>query len=65
MTQKTIEIIINPDGSLEIEAKGFQGADCQKATAFLVVALGETRSRRTKAEYYQGVAVKRVQKVGA
>ena len=65
MTRKRIEVIVNKDGSLNIEALGFQGADCEKATAFLEKALGGTRSRKQKAEYYQGVAVKGVQKVGA
>ena len=36
MAQKTIEVVIGPDGSLKIEAMGFKGADCERATAFLV-----------------------------
>ena len=64
MTRKSIEVIVNTDGSLKIEAMGFQGADCEKATAFLEKALGETRSRKQKAERYQAIAVKRAQKVG-
>jgi len=65
MTRKSIEVIVNTDGTIKIDAIGFAGADCQKATAFLEKALGETRGRKQKAEYYQGVAVKTAQKVGA
>lgn len=62
MTQKSIEIIVGIDGSLKIEAVGFAGADCEKATAFLEQALGITQTRKRKADYYQ-TAVKKTQKV--
>ena len=39
---KTIEIIINASGQLTINAAGFTGADCEKATAFLEQALPVT-----------------------
>jgi len=64
MTQKNIEVIVNTDGSLKIEAIGFAGPDCEKATAFLEKALGMASTRKRKVEYYQGVAAKRDQKVG-
>jgi len=64
MTQKSIEIIVNIDGSLEIEAVGFNGSDCEKATAFLEKALGLVSSRNRKGEYYSAVSVKKQQKVG-
>jgi hypothetical protein len=46
-----IEIIINPDGSVSVEALGFTGPDCEKATAFIEEALGEVQTRRRKPEY--------------
>jgi uncharacterized glyoxalase superfamily protein PhnB len=64
MTQKSIEVVVQPDGSLKIEALGFQGADCEKATAFLEKALGTTLTRKRKAERYQATAAKSTQKVG-
>ena len=64
MTQKTIEVIVNTDGSLKIEAVGFAGSDCGKATAFLEQALGAVSGRRRKADYYRSLAVKKQQKVG-
>ena len=45
---KSIEVIVQPDGSLKIDAVGFQGADCEKATAFLEQALGQTTGRQKK-----------------
>ena len=50
---KTIEVIIGPDGSLKIDAMGFQGADCERATAFLEKALGTVKGRQKKPEHYR------------
>ena len=53
MKTRTIEITVQPDGKLEIEALGFTGADCEKATAFIEDALGRPVSKRKKPEYYR------------
>jgi hypothetical protein len=55
MSGKSIEVIVQPDGSLKIDAVGFQGADCEKATEFLEKALGQTRSKQKKPEYHRRV----------
>ena len=60
---KTIEVIVAPDGTLKIDAIGFSGSDCEKATAFLEKALGKTKSRQKKSEIYR--ILKGVQKIGA
>lgn len=52
---KTIDILINPAGQLTINANGFEGADCEKATAFLEQALGELEQRQRKPEYHRRV----------
>ena len=52
---KTIEVIVAQDGSLKIDAVGFQGADCEQATAFLEQALGESRGKQKKPEYYRQI----------
>ena len=44
--KRTIEVIVSPIGDIRIDAVGFQGADCEKATRFLEEALGATLSRR-------------------
>ena len=63
MTQKSIEVVIATDGTLKIEALGFAGADCEKATAFLEEALGASTMRKRKADYYKVVTVKKQQRV--
>ncbi len=50
---REIEVIVAPDGSLKIDAVGFHGADCEKATAFLEQALGRTTGKQKKPEFYQ------------
>ena len=59
---KTIEVIVQPDGTLKIDAVGFSGPDCEKATAFLEEALGKVADKQKKREYHQ--QVKRQQRVG-
>jgi len=60
---KAIEVIIGPDGSLKIDAVGFQGTDCEKATAFLEKSLGHVAARQKKPEHYR--QTHRQQQVGA
>lgn len=50
---RTIEIVVQLDGQVKIEAVGFQGPDCEKATAFLEKALGTVTSKAKKPEYHQ------------
>jgi len=49
---KMITVIVNPAGEVQIDAIGFKGADCEKATAFLETALGVIKEHRKKPEYY-------------
>jgi len=51
----TIEIIIAPTWEITIDAVGFKGADCEKATKFLEQALGVIGGRTRKADYYTRV----------
>ncbi len=59
---RTIEVIVHPDGSLKIDAVGFAGGDCEKATRFLEEALGKQSGRQHKPEYHR--RVKTAQRVG-
>ncbi len=59
---KTIEVIVNTDGTLKIDAVGFAGPDCEKATRFLEEALSKTTGRTRKPEHYR--QVQRRQQVG-
>jgi hypothetical protein len=55
---RTIEIIIGTTGEIQIDAVGFKGPDCEKATAFLEEALGrggeEGEKARVSSTQYQG-----------
>jgi hypothetical protein len=59
---KTIEVIVNPAGEVKIDAVGFKGADCEKATAFLEKALGQVSTKQKKPEYH--AQARNVQKIG-
>jgi len=64
MTKRNIEIIVSPDGALRIDAVGFAGQDCEKATAFLEQALGKATRRRHTPDYYRRARVHRTQRLG-
>jgi len=65
MTTKTIEVVVSPDGGITIDAAGFRGADCEKATAFLEKALGVVNDRTRKPDYYRREALRREQRIGS
>jgi hypothetical protein len=56
MSQKEIEITIFRDGTSKVDAKGFAGVGCQKATEAIEVALGgldpANRSDSKKPDFY-------------
>lgn len=60
-----IEIIVSPMGDISIDAVGFKGADCEKATRFIEEALGSVAKRNRKPEYAQAATARREQKAGA
>jgi len=53
--KRTIEIIISPSGEVSIDAIGFKGADCERATAYLEQALGAVATKIKKPEYHSRV----------
>jgi hypothetical protein len=61
---KTIEIIISPIGDISIDAVGFKGPDCEKATKFLEEALGVVGQKIKKPEYHQRSARTGLQRIG-
>ena len=62
---KTIEVIIAPDGAIQIDAIGFKGADCEHATKFLEEALGVVQHKQKKPEYHQRTKSKHQQRIGS
>ena len=63
--KQTIEVIVAPDGAIQIDAVGFKGADCEHATKFLEEALGCVTQRQKKPEYHQRTKSKHQQRVGS
>ena len=55
MTQsnKTIEIIIKPDGQTSVQTRGFAGPSCREASRFIEQALGNTTGEQLTAEFHQ------------
>ncbi len=53
MNNRTIEIIIGSTGEIQIDAVGFKGPDCDKATKFLEEVLGVVGQKVKKPEYHQ------------
>ena len=51
---KTINLEFTPDGEVRIEANGFKGPDCEKATKFLEEALAskEAKKKGRKPDFY-------------
>lgn len=62
---RTIEIIVSPIGEIQIDALGFKGADCEKATEFLESALGVVNQKQKKPEFHQHNIKSNQQKVGS
>lgn len=54
---KVIQVEIDEQGAVVIDAKGFKGADCEKATRFIEEALGKVKKKTKKPEYNSKSAV--------
>ena len=64
MPKKSIELTVGPDGQTSIEAVGFTGSDCEKATAFLEQALGKATTKRHTPDFYRRARVQNKQRLG-
>ena len=55
--KKYIEIEISEDGSIKIEAHGFNGVGCREATKQIEINLGSVTARKDKpgGQSYQGI----------
>jgi hypothetical protein len=49
---RTIEIVVSPQGKTQLETKGFAGSSCRQASQFLEQALGKTISAQVTPEFY-------------
>jgi len=50
---KEIEVVVSPDGKVKIDAKGFEGADCEAATLALERELGAVTTKVAKPERFR------------
>lgn len=50
---KTVEVIIDQEGKVTVEAVGFKGGACSLATKAIEQALGAVSSDTKKPEFYQ------------
>ncbi len=48
----TLEVLVAPDGSVQVKAQGFQGASCRTATQALIAALGLPTHEQLQPEFY-------------
>ena len=62
--KRTIEVSVSPNGEIQIDAVGFKGADCERATRFLEEALGVVSNRAKKPEYRTSTSARNQQKLG-
>ena len=62
--KRFIEITVTPTGVIQVDAVGFQGADCEAATRYLEEALGTIGTRTKKPEYHQRRANHQKQRIG-
>lgn len=62
---RTIEVTIDPEGIVSVEATGFRGNACEKATKEIEEALGLQKGRKKKPEYFALNATGAAQQVKA
>jgi hypothetical protein len=48
----TLEVLVAPDGSVQVKAQGFSGATCRTATQALIAALGLPTHEQLQPEFY-------------
>ena len=65
MKNRSIEVIVNADGSLVVDAVGFKGPACDKATRFLEDALGRIATKQRKPSYNERNRTQAKQRVGS
>ena len=53
MAQRTIRFLIRPDGRVEEQVEGVQGAGCEQLTELIESRLGSVQQRRATAEAFQ------------
>jgi hypothetical protein len=53
MSARRIHVRVSPVGEITVEADGFQGKGCEAATKAIEEALGKTRERTRKPDFWR------------
>ena len=53
MPQREFDITIEPDGSVELQVKGYKGKSCLEAMKVFAQLVGELTSQRATNEFYE------------
>lgn len=54
--ERYVDIIVDLDGNVTVEAFNFVGKSCEQETSFLLDAIGQVTSTRHKPEYYKNTS---------
>lgn len=52
MKQREFEVIIEPDGTVEVQVRGFKGRGCLEVAAWFEQTIGELQSKQLTSEFY-------------
>jgi len=62
MKNKEMEIVVKPDGTVDIDMIGYQGKGCSEEIIKLLDAVGGKSKKKQKSEFYQKEKVQVQQK---
>ena len=58
---RTIEIVVTPEGKTTVQTLGFAGSSCRHASRFIEQALGQQTTERLTAEFHQSQSIGQTQ----
>jgi hypothetical protein len=61
---RKILVRVSPFGEISVEAEGFQGKGCEAATKAIEDALGKTRERTRKPQFWRPQFLRNEQQLG-
>ncbi len=53
MSQHEFSILIGPNGSVEVQVKGYKGKSCSEAVKLFEQIVGEIQSEQRTSEFYE------------
>ncbi len=58
---RTIEIVVTPEGQTTVQTHGFSGSSCRNTSRFIERALGQQTAERLTAEFHQDQSAEQTQ----